>query len=153
MVIFLSSKSDHIIFRLRISPLLYRNKSDYLGGFINWSFLSHQSHHFSHLPTPLRTMVQTSLTDVLMLHDFFWPPVPVSHNIFSVRDNFAFFFVWPTWKSSAHPSNFSSNITSFIKLPLVSPGWLQSCHVFLLSVYHTTTIILPDYSTHQTTWL
>lgn len=153
MVIFLVSKSDHVIFPLRISQLLYGNKSDYSGGFINWSLRSHQSYHFSCLPTTLRTMVQTSLTYVLMLHDFFLTPVPVSHNIFSVQDNFVFFFVWPIWKSSTHPSNFSSNINSFTKPTLISLGWVQCCHIFLLSMCHTTIIILPDFFTHQTTWL
>lgn len=146
--VFLLSKSDHVIFPLKISQLLCRNKSDYLGGFTNWSLLFPIS-FFTH-PHPIMYHGQALINWCVNTPRFFLATVPF-HIIFSLSRITAFFFVWPTWKSSTHPPNFSWNITSFMKLSLISPGWVQCYHIFLLFMYHTTIIILHDYSTHQTT--
>lgn len=150
MAIFLLSKSAHVIFPLKISQLLCRNTFDYSGGFINWSLLFPIS-SFLTRPHPIMYHGQTLSNRCFNAPRFFSGRCTFAHSIFSIQDNFAFFSVWPTWKSSMNPSSFSWNITSFMKLSLISPGWVQCCYIFLLFMYHTTIIILHDYSTHQTT--
>lgn len=90
MVIFLLSKSDRVIFSLKISQLLYRNKLDYSSGFINWSLLSHQSHHFS--PPPPHYLPRANFANWCFNAPWFFLTSVFSQIIFSLSMILCFLF-------------------------------------------------------------